>query len=207
MPIPTLDELPPQWRIFTGVDLSGEGRMGVIITTIAMDPFSRRRTLLENRMLKGQSPMIVKALGQTCAKWDPDVVALESNGIQAAFLQWVEADVDFIWSDRFIPHLTTGSNKHDVAIGLPGLEVEMSKGLWVAPAGVIATVAGQRWREEFKDYPNGETDDCVMSTWFAAHTARKYCDAINLSQEDGRVRTPQQDGVFDVPEFGGNFLR
>jgi hypothetical protein len=71
---------------------------------------------------------------------------------------------------------TTGIQKRDPVVGLPGIATEMDNGYWVIPAKghEPACPCGIcHWREEMASYPFHPYTDCVMACWFFREAARQ----------------------------------
>jgi hypothetical protein len=70
---------------------------------------------------------------------------------------------------------TTGKQKADETIGLPGLAAKMSNGAWIIPSaeehGADCVCAWCAWMNEMMLYPGGATTDTIMAMWFADSAA------------------------------------
>jgi hypothetical protein len=66
---------------------------------------------------------------------------------------------------------TTGRQKADEQIGLPGLAAKIAHGGWLIPSDephtVDCTCPWCAWLSELRSYPVGQHSDTVMAMWFA----------------------------------------
>jgi hypothetical protein len=106
---------------------------------------------------------------------------VESNAYQGTLLDWIR----LVSQDRSIPlkAFTTGTNKADEQIGLPGLAAEFDNGAWVIPTDGLdleeLESSWKAWILEMRTYPVAPLSDTVMACWFAREASR------------GRVRDPE----------------
>lgn len=71
---------------------------------------------------------------------------------------------------------TTGLQKMDSMVGLPGMATEIDNGYWVVPAKGHETSCSCGicvWREEMASYPFNRYSDCVMACWLFREAARQ----------------------------------
>lgn len=161
---------------FMGVDPGGEGRPGTAIFVLQVAPNSGKRMPLSIRYGQWGPREVAEQVIADYLKWEPAVAYVENNALQAAF-------VDLI---RLIPDapvipirgFTTGRQKADPSIGIEGIDIELANGDWIIPAGefdsheVGCRCDWCRWKDEVGTYPNCETSDGLMATWFAWSAAR-----------------------------------
>jgi hypothetical protein len=106
------------------------------------------------------------------------VIVVENNNYQTALLDWAEATNADYWTK--VESTTTGANKIDPRIGLPGLQVQFANQGWVVPQDEFARhVAGCEcaWctlDREFRQHPLAPTLDMVMAAWFANQGLNTY---------------------------------
>lgn len=181
------------WPAFTGVDLSGKKRPGNAIVTVKVDPVRRYRYPIDVRYGKWKSSQLCEVLQEVDNLYHPIVMMVEDNGYQESLIDWVGAQKDkFTFWMKVEGTTTTGGNKADPDIGLPGMEVEFAAGAWIIPYGEYEGTEGSpiitgdgdeeeqqgthsewqvrqwaRWDYEFRHHPMASTSDGVMATWFA----------------------------------------
>lgn len=111
-------------------------------------------------------------------RYQADVVIVENNAYQQSVLDALNDDqmAAAVGAEKVrlpvIP-FTTGKQKADREIGLPGLAAKLEQGLWRFPVGDEWPHPGEcecavcRLASELTSYPIGEHDDMVMALWFA----------------------------------------
>ena len=74
---------------------------------------------------------------------------------------------------------TTGANKADELVGLPGLAAEFDNGAWIIPTNGVGIEDEDRqigavwsWINEMRRYPGMALSDTVMACWFAREASR-----------------------------------
>ena len=102
------------------------------------------------------------------------LIEVENNNYQGSLLTWM---AEMPSAPRSLPleGFTTGKNKADELMGLPGIAAEMERGGWVVPLkghDVACTCGICQWLIELENYPLDFTDG-VMASWFAREAARK----------------------------------
>ena len=161
------------WLKYTGVDPSGSTRPGNAIVTVAVEPGSRRRYPCDVRVGAWRSDELAEQIQDVNNLLNPQVIMVENNAYQSALIDWAQASKhnnDF-WMK--LEATTTGSNKNNQVLGLPGMQVEFSNGSWVVPHGefeghaVNCPCAWCRFDKEFRFHPLFASTDLVMATWFA----------------------------------------
>lgn len=171
------------WPKFTGVDLSGKKRPGNAIVTVALDPKSRRRFPCDVRMGKWSSDETAAQIQDVNELLNPTVIMVENNGYQDALIDWARSKKDRYGYWMKLEPTTTGSNKMDPALGLPGLQVEFNNQAWVIPAdefeghSVDCPCNWCRFDKEFRFHPLYSSSDLVMATWFARQGIELYGSA------------------------------
>ena len=164
------------WPKVAGVDLSGPKRPGNAIVVVAVEPVTRRRFPCDVRFGAWKSNETCEQISDLDRAYNLRVVMVEDNGYQGALIDWAQAEKGrHPWWMKVEP-TTTGRNKKDLELGLPGLQVEFHNQAWSVPSSEFegATpedegVRGQwaRWDYEFRNHPLASTTDGVMATWFA----------------------------------------
>ncbi len=175
------------WMKFSGVDLSSQTRPGNAIVTIAIEPSTHRRYPVDIRFGAWRSNETASEIAAVNEAYRPNVIMVENNAYQDSLLDWCTANKgqnDF-WM-KLEPY-TTGKQKADPLLGLPGLQVEFKHKSWVIPYDEYEThnpacpCGWCRWDREFRTHPIGATSDLVMATWFARAAAEMFGYPLNTS--------------------------
>lgn len=138
-----------KWGRFGGVDLSSENRAGNVIVTVASEkavdlsrvekgtrPPAARRCPVEVCWPEADTwthPELVQQMNGVHSRWEWDRVFVESNAQQGQIIRWGET-MGAPWTTKVDGFCTT-AKKWDEHLGLPGIEVELSHGLWLIPYG------------------------------------------------------------------------
>lgn len=173
--VASLLEKYPKCERFMAMDPGGKTRPGTAIFT--MGQWGPLRFPLDIRFGAWGPREVGENLIAAFNKWLPVVVYCENNALQEAFIDIINLlkPVNPIALVGF----QTGKNKADPDIGIEGLDTEISQGTWIIPAGEVeghevgCKCDWCRWVAEMTQYPNWETTDGVMSTWFAWNAARR----------------------------------
>ena len=159
------------WPVFTGVDLSSVTRPGNAIVSIAQRPSDKKRLLVSVRAGDWTSPQLWRELEEEDRRFRPVVFMVENNAYQDALLEWgLELNATLP-----VQGFTTGKNKADPVMGLPGLEVEFENQGWMIPRPEHALDCECDWCRlwmELTGHPIAESTDVVMALWFAREGAR-----------------------------------
>jgi hypothetical protein len=166
-----LEQVPPGYRTYTGVDLGvrvGDGSDVTSLFTIIIHP-DETREVLECQSGRWSGPEIVKRIFDVHNRYH-SIVMVENNAAQQFIL-------DFAVSKKAIPirPFTTGNNKRNHDFGLESIATEMSIGKWVIPSrnGLPATKELVHWVSEMLFYdPAGHPGDRLMASWFAREASR-----------------------------------
>lgn len=164
--------LSPSEKIFVGVDLAtGSQRKRAddsAIASIISDDADGSYTLVgldEGRWAPSATKEKIIEVDDAFA---PAHIDVEDNGGQKFFLDEL--------SRAGLPvrgHTTTAANKHDAAIGLPGLATAFEQGKFVIPKWVAATPAGKALVHALLFFnPNSHTPDVLMAVWIAFSAAK-----------------------------------
>ncbi len=177
--MPDRVEVPEQWPRFIGVDLASSLQAKSAYTVafvIALDPDGIRYPLQIHRA-RLAFDQTVELIGQLWRQHHPQEIRVENNAYQDALVQHLR--------QRFpgIPVVgyTTGRQKVDEKVGLPGLSAKMAAGGWVIPSGGDPHPADCpcpwcAWVAELRSYPMGRYSDIVMAMWFANAAAEAEVD-------------------------------
>lgn len=180
------------WPVYAGVDLAGQKRPGNVIFVAALDPEKHLRYPLEILRGNWRSPEVARLLNELNQRYPTlRLIHVENNGYQQALIDWIQA-VDSgprggmaYWYK--IEPFTTGANKADPQLGLPSLEIEFKKRMWVVPRDEYAghdpgcQCSWCVWDAEVRDYPHGQQTDTVMAMWFCREAMAKE-GALNVGQ-------------------------
>ncbi len=109
-------------------------------------------------------------------KHNAGFVVVENNAYQQALIDWMKT----IGSNVNIIPFTTGKQKADEFLGLPGLAAEFANGLWEipfseehGPVGLGCTCGKCMLIAELEEHPFGDCDT-VMAIWFARFAAQSF---------------------------------
>lgn len=170
------------WPKFTGVDLSGKKRKGNAIVTLAVDPYSKLRYVIDVRAGAWKSSETAEQIGIVHATFNPRIIMVEDNGYQEALIDLIKVARHSFWP-IVEPTTTTGYSKNSTEHGLPALDVEFKNGAWVVPysefEGALPEDPGQRgmWATfdtQFANHPFAAQADYVMATWFARQGIERF---------------------------------
>lgn len=179
--------------ITAGLDISGENRRGTAFWILAQDRNGNKYPL-EHWVIKGDIEQAVNLIDDA---WQRGLhfalLQVETNGVQSAIKNVIKTLArynSYQWVGRVVP-FHTGSNKFDVHLGLPALDVEFSTQTIVWPEKMAQlghrtgdTQAmkeiGNQWLDFeiqiarlTRDATKHTTPDGVMSFWFAEDGFRK----------------------------------
>lgn len=173
------DIVQPYWPRFAGVDPFGQM---VVIFTIAMGPTGKRYPI-DIRFGKWSPNKTVEQLIEAYRVHRHQLICVENNASQEAIIQWALEK-----GERSMPiaAFTTGKQKADPMIGLPGIDVEFANGAWEVAMGMAEHEPDCKcgfclWKKELSEHPIGSTADFVMASWFAREAARAAIS--NLDQK------------------------
>jgi len=171
------------WPKFTGVDLAGAARRGNAIFTIAVDPSTKRRVPVDLRHGAWRSNETAAQIAEVNQLYSPVVIMVENNGYQQAIIDWCQANKGVAGISDFWMKLeatTTGRNKMDPRLGLPGLQVEFANKAWIVPRNAYEThpvtcpCSWCVWDREVRNHPLAPSSDLVMAMWFARQGVENY---------------------------------
>lgn len=182
-----IDEIPPDARVITGVDLgvgTKESNDRTAIVTLMAHDNSRKREVLWMESGRWSAPEIIeKALDQH--KRFGSVLWVESNAAQDFLVQFARLE----GANVPIRSFTTGRNKWHPSYGVEGIAAEMSAGRWIIPSGRGAPEPEVRaWLDEMRYYdPADHTGDRLMASWIAR-------EGIRMGEDRHRVDGIDVDG-------------
>jgi hypothetical protein len=165
-----------EWATFGGIDLAsalGKKAAYTVVCTLALNPNNGRlyiKSLYRKRM--GFTKTIEVIVDEfTRHKWRN--AFCENNGYQKA----VEDSMDENFKSIPIAGFhTSATGKADALVGLPGMSVAFSKGLFAIPAAHFPLADDDTsdlgiLMQELATHPGGEFSDTVMALWFAYRAA------------------------------------
>lgn len=179
---PTATPLDRMRLVFGGgLDLSGTGRRGIVLTLLARELNTHRAFPIFHRRYNDLEPVMADL--QTL--WDNGVlfrkINVENNGVQSTILQFLSAwakRAGVPWQHRLEGFLT-GNQKGHPDQGLPGIDAMLRSGELVWPAKESQNKdnpnAGD-WRQLEREMASttreqvakpGQTPDSIMSLWFS----------------------------------------
>lgn len=187
-----VSDIPGDWPCYGGVDLAiGKGNDSArsVIITLAVNPNTRQKYLKEIRSGRWSSPDTARQAIAAFQQHKHRIMFVENNAYQEAFVQWL-AEMDDTGLRHHVKSFTTGKNKADDTIGLPGMAVEVENHAFVLPHGGRAYTPDCLCEvceliKEMKYYP-AQFKDRVMALWFANEAARGFGEKIEVSSSGER---------------------
>ncbi len=175
-------EVDESWPRFIGVDLGSslKAKSSYTVAFVITRGPDGRRYPLEMVRKRLQFDETVELIADLWVRHRPVKILVENNAYQEAVVQHL--------GQRFpampIAGHTTGRQKADEKIGLPGLAATMANGGWVIPiAGephaVYCDCPWCAWVSELRGHPLWRHDDTVMAMWFADLAARECAPEID----------------------------
>lgn len=165
------EDIPDEWPTFGGIDLAsalGKKNAYTVIWTIAKNPHNGKIHLKSMWRKRVPFSKTLEAIRSEFKQHHWRMAYCENNGYQQAVLDALEE------SDRIIPlqSFTTGVNKANELIGLPGMNVAFEKSLFCLPAALFPLPPEDQsdiaiLMTELRTHPGGEFSDTVMALWFA----------------------------------------
>jgi len=221
------EDVDPAWPRVAGVDLASRQHAEAdytVIVTAAVAPDGRRH-LVEVVREKIDFAATLRLIIEQYRKHRHALILVENNAYQDAVLQalrdpGIRRAVGAEGLTLPLRPMTTGRQKADETLGLPGLAAKMEQGAWRFPAagwphapdctcGFCALI------RELRSYPVGEHDDTVMALWFADRAADmrrgRVASVITIrqgpqpmpgSQPRQRFRPPQDEEAEATDQLG-----
>ncbi len=185
------DVVSPHWPRVAGMDPFGKF---VVIFTLAISPNGKRYPI-EIRRGKWGPTQSVNQLIDAYATHRYQLIVVENNAAQEAIAQWA---LEKGSASMPIVPFTTGKQKVDPLIGLPGMEVEFANDSWLCAMGDLHEPDCECgfcvWKKEMSVHPIGEAADTVMAAWFAREAAR----ALQI----GVVEEPAEPEIITAEDIG-----
>ena len=187
------DIVRPEWPRFGGMDPFGQW---VVIFVLALSP-QGIKYVVDIRRGKWAPSKSVEELIDACQTHRPEIMVVENNAAQDAIRQWALEK-----GSRSLPLMpfTTGQQKANPVIGLPGLEVEFENKAWVVPMGDTqhapdCTCNYCKFKNELSQHPTGKTADIVMAAWFAR-------EGVRFIESQQAKEQPAQEEIVTAEDMG-----
>jgi hypothetical protein len=171
------EDIGEDWSTFGGVDLAtalGKKNAWTVIMTLAKSPYDGRLHFKEMYRRRMPFSTTVKCILEQARKHNWRMGFVENNQYQQAVIDALEE------IDKSLPiySFTTGQNKADEKVGLPGLNVAFEKAQFAIPAAKFPLTGDEMTplailMNELRTHPGGEFSDTVMALWFAWSAAQK----------------------------------
>jgi len=171
------EDIDPEWPTFGGVDLAsalGKKNAWTVIWTLARSPHDNRLYLKNLYRKRMKFPEIMRTLKEQYMEQHWQLCLVENNQFQQAVIDAAEE------VDKSIPieSFTTGINKANELVGLPGMAVAFEKSQFAIPAALFPldpddTSPLAILMNELRTHPGGEFSDTVMALWFAWIAAQR----------------------------------
>jgi len=182
------------WPRVTGMDPFGQA---IVIFTLAINPHTHRKELVELRRGKWKSKEAILQLVDAWITNRSQIIVVENNAAQDAIIQWAK---EIGRTSIPIVPFCTGKQKADPIYGLPSLEVEFANGSWNIPCGHIDPLDAEEpinvLKKELKGHPVASSWDCIMAMWFAKVGAEILINP--LPQDDGEIIVQEEVGIEQV---------
>jgi len=120
----------PEWPRYIGCDVSGKGRRGTVIFTLAISPQAVRHVLDIRIGSWGAGPEFHRQLQAVNSNilLCPRRIFVENNAIQEAVVDNLK-EIGGEFGNKVFP-FRTGNQKMDPEIGLPGIDMQYKLGRW-----------------------------------------------------------------------------
>jgi len=191
------DIVRPEWPRYGGCDPFGQM---VVIFTLAQSPQGKRYPI-DIRFGKWGPTETVLQLIDAYRTHRHQLICVENNAAQEAIIQWALEKGE---ASMPIAAFTTGKQKADPAVGLPGMEVEFANDSWTVPMGrephePDCQCGFCKWKRELMEHPIGAASDFVMASWFAREAARAAsASAEGSAGESETIITAEEMGLERV---------
>lgn len=192
-----------KWPAFTGVDLAigkKDDAAFNVVFTLRFDVETMTKWVIDIRRGKWTSPETANEILDAWRTHDSQIIEVENNVYQEAIIQWMQANDDYP-NGLPLEGFTTGKQKADMLIGLPGMSAEMANDGWKVPMGPTEhhATCGCNFCEflrELKAHPVGKFSDTIMAGWMASNAARKVsATKVSTEQISGGAKAGQ--GIAD----------
>jgi len=189
-----------------GIDLCGEARAGNALVGAAWEETEQRTNFFDCDVLKATSPQVCEAAVEKCRAHACDFMVVENNAYQQSFIEWGRAahDESVPWESH-----TTGRNKADLMLGLPGFAASLGAGgvrfvfserpeacrkfLCECTTGLCKLV------KDLIAHPFGD-DDSIMAAWFIWKKFRMTGAAADGGSPQNQSSQPRDRRLYSPRE-------
>lgn len=197
------DIVRPEWPRVGGMDPFGKF---VVIFTLALSPDGRRYPIEIRRGKWGPTKAVLQLI-DAYNTHHHQLICVENNAAQDAIRQWA---LEKGGASMPLKPFTTGSNKADIMVGLPGMAVEFENDSWIAAMGEVqhqpdCACGFCIWKRELSEHPVGEAADTVMASWLAREAARAIGMGAMEDTIEPEVEIITQEEVGLVPVEIGDY--
>ncbi len=171
------DTLTPNKGIVIGLDPAASLKKTAAFSCITVAGYdeNKRRTILAIERSRKDPEQIAERIIQLSLEYHPNIVLVENNATQQAFLSLIKVISDYKYGGISVPvkDFFTGSNKWNPEVGLPRLVTTMENGMWIFPFdGDHDTPLHEcgicQLCKELLGYPlETKSTDMIMSLWLA----------------------------------------
>ena len=189
------DIVRPDWPRVGGMDPFGQW---VVIFTLAVGPHGMRYPIEVKRGKWGPTRSINELIN-AYRQHRHQIICVENNAAQEAIVQWALEK-----GERSMPIVpfTTGKQKADPAMGLPGMEVEFCNDSWVCAMGSEHAPDCECgfcvWYKELQNHPIDTASDTVMASWFAREAARGLSIPQKTEEQSEEIISMEDMGLKRV---------
>lgn len=212
-----LADVPPNAPRYIGVDLgTAKNRPANVIFTFAL--IGTRRRVIDIDLGNWDSVETARRIRAGYFRHKPIVIMVENNAYQQAILDWMKADQEMRNLDPIpLEAFTTGKQKADELLGVPGLAAEFENGMWEIPfdddhvIGMGCKCGPCTFIVQLGEHPFGPSDT-VMAGWFARAAAMKYgpssteiefVQGKDVGRKSGSARDQHREGKSRISRFRG----
>jgi len=180
--VSTKDIVKPEWPRYAGVDPFGQW---VVIFTLVLSPEGRKYPIDIRRGKWGPTETILQLI-DAYNTHHHQIIMLENNAAQEAIRQWA---LEKGKKDMPLKAFTTGKQKADPIVGLPGMEVEFENDGWIVAMGnkehdPDCGCNFCKFKQELNEHPIGQTADIVMAAWMAREATREGRSEVYAATTD-----------------------
>ena len=199
------DVIARDWSVVAGLDLAGRTRRGTCLLILAVSPDEQRiRVPVSVTFGAWNSREIAFHVVEAIRTWNVRHTKVEDNSLQDSFIELIrltDPSVD-------LAGFTTSWNKRDPEVGLPSLDREFERRMWLVPHPHVEQEECRcdrcLWIRQMLNYPAVESADGVMAAWFAREAALELGPGLGYaSAELGEVAVDSRRdwGISRTPDL------
>jgi hypothetical protein len=179
--------VPENAVVIGALDPATSGQL--VFLTIALDPVTHRRIPIEMIRSSHTDPVEgARRVVLSFLTYHHDVIAVENNATQATFMSLIGLVANSLPEPPPplpLEPLFTGSQKMNLAVGLPSMSSALRQGKWPIPFacegcgetpcvchGPTHDCDSCEWIRELQTHPSGK-QDIIMASWFCEQLARR----------------------------------